>query len=205
MSKTMADFEEINRLIQIKVNEAYKKGHKEGMKYRKEITEGAMKEEYQRGYKDALEAKEVIALSAHCDSLNEALERGRKEAWELASNIVYDKTDGKIHKLEKIFGSSDLATIFDKNSFFSALERVKDMKKDATDSNDGSIKVGDEVRFANTEEYGIVTHYNDKNHLYTALWKNGKSGCIYECCLHKTGRHFTSDLSNLLSMVQGED
>ena len=120
----MADFEEINRLIQIKINEAYKKGHKEGMEYRKEITEGAMKEEYQRGYNDGLVAKQKISLCGKCDSLYDALHRGREEAWKLAKKISLESGFGYA-KLIDIFGIRNVSEIFQTNTAQQAIEHLK--------------------------------------------------------------------------------
>lgn len=83
-------------------------------------------------------------------------------------------------------------------------------KTDATDMNDGSIKVGDEVRIKGSDpvrddcDYGICTRSLPKINTIYVMRRDGSSGEENKNEWYRTGRHFPQ-IAEVLEQLRGEE
>lgn len=81
---------------------------------------------------------------------------------------------------------------------------------DATDMNDGSIKVGDEVRIKGSDpvrddcDYGICTRSLPKINTIYVMRRDGSSGEENKNEWYRTGRHFPQ-IAEVLEQLRGEE
>lgn len=185
-------------------DEAYQKGFNSASAVKAGILEHERRKGFNEGYEKGLAFNTEF-------SNKEAYERGLDEAWELLMRVVDMPSKTK----QDVFGHLEI----EKGDWLLTVESFKEIKEkieafeqrqkqDATNIDVVSIKVGDEVRFVRADgssTVGIVTQVRKSDLYCSVLWRDGNTSDCNMSLLEKTGRSFTSDLSNLLSMAGEAD
>ncbi len=176
------------------IEDAYKRGWDES-RAKLPSAQGAIDDAYKRGWNECAEKIQNIKDAAY--------QNGLDDAWKIARFICMRPCDGGMgmEDMEKVFGSSIVATIFHVNASVSnVMGKIRALEKEKTE-----IHIGDEVRFGGGGTF-IVTHISSDeingHHHYSGIKRDGLSAGAAGNLLEKTGRHV--DVSTLLS-TQEED
>lgn len=182
--KNDSEFKNLKYEILVRVNDAYKKGYKQGIE-------------------DEEKKRDAITDKAYYDGYNS----GAFEAWNCAREIsLLDSNFASVEEVKnilKVFGTDNIYNILHDYTPQDAIKRLKDYEKKQNDE----IKVGDEVYNLDLENARVVTaiYEDDKGHKQAVqMCKNGKYGVDRVDTLRKTGKHYY-EIEHVLYEMKGEN
>lgn len=166
-----------------------------------------MDDAYKKGYKQGIEDEEKKRDAITDKAYYDGYDKGAFEAWECAREIsLLDSNFASVEEVKnilKVFGTDNIYNILHHYTPQGAIKCLKDYKEKQEDE----IKVGDEVYNLDPENKRIVTSiYVDErgNKQAVQMVHNGKYGCDRIETLTKTGRHF-DEIKNVLRKMRDEE
>lgn len=124
--------------------------------------------------------------------INEAYERGLKEAWELAQQLALREADGGMscEDFFKCYGDNLCYQDVLQSDVKEALQKYKGyMQKKKAEQEEKQFHVGDEVVSSNGTKIIVVKVY--ENGTFSGIDRNGESYTHRpSCCFSKTGSHY---------------
>lgn len=135
-------------------------------------------------------------------------QRGYRDAWDLATRITLDDTDGGIpmEELKAVFNTGTTYRIFKDFGCFEIASKLKEYEKKKAEIQEGAFRVGDEVIAPSSDGLGraVVTKVMPRPNNRTAieyLYSSGDRGWEYDINLKKTGHHF-DEVEKLLEAMR---
>lgn len=137
--------------------------------------------------------------------VKDAYAKGLEDAWECIRKF----RNLSERERDKIFDTIWLQDILSHFKPLEVVQKIKEyeerQKQDATDMNDGSIKVGDEI--INGGVVGVVTHVRGIEYgmkAFTLIDKTGKVWNFNDLLAKRTGRNFPQ-IAEVLRQLRGEE
>lgn len=171
-----------------------------------ESVECRMQDAYEQGYETGHKDGEARGIDKMNNLSKEAYTKGLENAWECARKVILSCGEGGYDAgtIKDLFGMSyhDVLKECKPNKVVEIFKEYEQQKQDATDINDGSIKVGDEVYFEDYEDKRVVTNVDDGIICAFSLDSSYAMTCIEK--IHKTGRTFPQ-IAEVLEQLRGEE
>lgn len=144
---------------------------------------------YEAGYKRGLEDGRQMDVSEGYKAEESGYQRGLKEAWECAKEILFDGTLSR--ELLTVFKTKTFSGIINKYTAAEAIQKLKDWRE-TQKVPDNRITVGDEVYLKDKNYKSVVVNiFESDNEKCTFITTQRGT---WDVCgikeLHKTGRHF---------------
>lgn len=156
-------------------------------------------DEWKKVYDESLSEVEDLAYKLYSPKIDEAYQRGLKDAWECAKKISIMDSPTR----DEIFGLVITSNIIDENSAPEAIEKIRQYEQEHE-----KIKVGDEVIgiYSSGEQTKpfVITKW-DSNY-YIGIYSDSGKPCQGGLKLQKTGRHFPeiAEAAEVLRKMQEE-
>lgn len=147
-------------------------------------------DEWKKVYDESLSEVEDLAYKLYSPKINEAYQRGLKDAWECAKKISIMDSPTR----DEIFGLVITSNIIDENFAPEAIEKIRQYEQEQEE-----FKLGDEVDGKSGR--GIITKISDDGDHFNVMWENGSTGYYMIEDFKKTGRRF-SEIAEVLKKMQ---
>ena len=171
-------------------NEAYGKGHNDGLKVGYEKLQSLTQERIEKAYQQAYDTAYKDAEEIYESGKRAMYQKGLSDAWEAARWL--SKTNAGVNFT--VFGMHFTSEIVQKISASEAIEKIRQYEQ----KKEEQIQVGDEVEA--TFGKAIVTEVKEKHVYY--FYADGSYGFDEKEHVTKTGRHFPEIAEVLAKMKE---
>lgn len=172
----------------------------------RELQDKTLREGYNNGFKEGREKALLEQKDIHTAGYN----KGVNDAWDLVKKIYLAECNGgySCKKCDEVFGTCSMRDIFNNFTPQEALAKLEAYEREQAD-----IKVGDVVRFKNTETKVLITAAHDffaaddfLEGVCLQTDENGRKGEVHSgICkndIEKTGKYL--DIERMLSEIGKE-
>ena len=149
-------------------------------------------DEWKKVYDESLSEVEDLAYKLYSPKIDEAYQRGLKDAWECAKKISIMDSPTR----DEIFGLVITSNIIDENSAPEAIEKIRQYEQEQEE-----FKLWDEVDGKGGR--GIITKISDDSDHFNVMWENGSTGYYMIKDFKKTGRHYP-EIAEVLRKMKEE-
>ena len=147
-------------------------------------------DEWKKVYDESLSEVEDLAYKLYSPKIDEAYQRGLKDAWECAKKISIMDSPTR----DEIFGLVITSNIIDENSAPEAIEKIRQYEQEQEE-----FKLWDEVDGKGCR--GIITKISFNGDHFNIMWENGSTGYYMIGDFKKTGRNFP-EIAEVLRKMQ---